>query len=209
MKLLDYIDVNTLITEKQYELIDKAYIDQLLEPFPFNEKSLFRLSFADRTGKIYDPEIPQHRASWENDTIERVCFADTIEGCFRAIPGSGNFVQGGLYKWPATQPATMFVHVPVLTGSFMDAVRDGFVAYPHPQLVPDAYMTQEVWVMCPVRVECIAKIHIWYDATGNPDFSNLDELPVRTTLEWCNPGDEDLMLDSLFEHPDYAAPMYE
>jgi hypothetical protein len=145
----------------------------------------------------------------EDNTIERVCFADTVEGCFRAIPEGSRFIDRGQYLYPEVAHAHIYVHVPIFDNYFLRAIRDGFVAYPHTQLVPDSYITQEVWVMDSVTVKCVAEMYAWYDAKENPNFTSLDELPVRLELINCDYEDPDLFVDSLFEHPEYTLPMYE
>lgn len=196
------------LDDNQCALINKAYDDRLLEPF-VKERNLFRLSFENRNGKWYNPEVPCHRAVGEDATIARVCFADTIEGCFRAMPGCAKFIDGGMYKWPLVSHAHAYVHVPIFDDDLMEAMQSGLIAYPHNQLVPDTYMTQEVWIMNRVQVECVAEIHIWYDATGIPNYTSAEELPVRMELINCAVGDRGWILDSLFDHPDYTLPMYE
>lgn len=190
-------------------LINRAYDDRLLDPFPLDSRNLFRITFENRTGKLYVPDIPSHRAMCEDNTIERVCFADTVEGCFRAIPCGSRFIDRGQYLYPETAHAHIYVHVPVFDNYFLRAIKDGFVAYPHTRLVPDSYITQEVWVMDSVTVKCVAEMYAWYDAKENPNFTSLDELPVRLELINCDYEDPDLFVDSLFEHPEYTLPMYE
>lgn len=199
--------------ESLYELnetlISRAYDDRLLEPILPDSKRIFRISFEDRTGKLYVPDIPRHRAMCEDATIERVCFADTVEGCFRAIPGCAQFIDHGIYSNPSVARAHIYVHIPVFDKYFLRSIKEGFVAYPHTQLVPDSYITQEVWVMDSVTVKCVAEMYAWYDAKNNPNFTSLEELPVCLELINCDYEDPDLFVDSLFEHPEYTLPMYE
>lgn len=216
MKYLDYTGLDPVIKSDDmfinHELINHAYEDRLLEPFLLGKRNIFRIAFEDRTGKIYEPEIPQHRAVGEDGSIARVCFADTVEGCFRAIPGGSKFVQKPSYFDPMVAAAHIYVHVPIFDNFFIRAIKQGFVAYPHTMLVPDAYLTQEIWVMDDVQVECIAEMYAWYDASYNPNFTTLEELPVRLELinyNFDGGKNMDILIDDLFEHPEYTLPMYE
>ncbi len=196
------------MTDEQYMLINEAYKNQLLEAIT-EETNIFRISPDNRDCKLYHPMIPPHRAIGEDDTISRVCFADTIEGCFRAIPGCGKYVDNGRYKWPLVTHSTFYVHVPIYDDLFMEAIQDGLVAYPNTKLVPDTYLTQEVWVMDNVRVKCVAEIRAWYDATKNPNFFSVEELPVRLELVEWSLGCQDWIKQCLWEHPEYTLPIYE
>jgi hypothetical protein len=125
------------------------------------------------------------------------------------MPGCARFVDGGMYKGPLVSHAHAYVHVPIFDVDLMEAMQSGLIAYPHNRLVPDAYMTQEVWIMNRVQVECVAEIHIWYDATVMPNYFSVEELPVRMELITCAEYDRGWILDSMFDHPDYTLPMYE
>jgi hypothetical protein len=190
--------------------IENAYNDRLLCPFSMDTgRNLFRISFKDQSGKVYIPEIPIHRAVCEDNTIARVCFADTVEGCFRAIPDSPHYIDKGSYSDPSVYKAHIFVHVPVVNKHFLRAIDEGLVAYPHSKLVPDVYMTQEVWVMDYVEVKCIAEMYAWFDASDNPGFMDVNELPVCLELIDCYFNDQDWLTEILFKHPDYIRAMYE
>lgn len=193
---------NTPYGDTPYEqqmLINNAYNERLLEAFT-DKKTIFRISTEDMDCKLYRPEIPTNRAFGEDNTIERVCFADTIEGCFRAIPGSEVY---------ANKRQTFYVHIPIYDDYFMGTIQDGLVAYPKAKLVPDTYLTQEVWVMDMVRVQCIAEIRAWYDASKNPNFYSVEELPVRMKLVNCKFGMRQWINECLNEHPEYTIPLYE
>lgn len=216
MKYLDYTGLDPVIKSDDifinHALINRAYEDRLLEPFLPSEQNIFRISFEDRTGKIYEPAIPQHRAVGEDGSIARVCFADTVEGCFRAIPGCDHFIHKPSYSDSMIAAAHIYVHVPIFDNFFRRAIDEGLVAYPHTMLVPDAYLTQEIWVMDEVEVQCIAEMYAWYDASYNPNFTTLEELPVRLELIKYNfdgDKDSDILIDELFKHPGYTLPMYE
>lgn len=189
---------------RQQILIDEAYDNNMLEVFPYRHRNLFRLSFGDRTGKVYEPEIPLHRADGEDNTIARVCFADTIEGCFRAMPECGAFINGMMCRRSVDSHILLYVHIPIFDEDFVHAAETGLVAYPNGRLVPDSHITQEVWVMDNVRVECVAKIRAWYDIAGWPDFGSVEDLPVGLELVECNPNDREWILDALQEHPAYV-----
>ena len=212
--MLDYIDHITtdVINDNRLQdyLINQAYKDRLLCPFSIDTgRNLFRIAFEDRSGKVYMPEVPKHRAVCEDNTIARVCFADTVEGCFRAIPDSPCYIDKGSYSDPSVYRAHIYVHTPVFNKRFLRAIDEGLVVYPHPKLVPDTHLTQEVWVMDTVEVECIAEMYAWYDASNNPGFTEVDELPVRLELTKYHFNDRDWLMEILFEHPDYVRTMYE
>ena len=212
--MMNYNDTDILDTmidfEAQNKLIESAYNDQLLYPFSMDTgRNLFRIAFEDRSGKVYMPEVPKHRAIYEDNTIARVCFADTVEGCFRAIPNGPCYVDDGSHSDPSVYRAHIYVHVPVVDRHFLRAIDDGLVVYPHVKLVPDNYLTQEVWVMDAVEVECIAEMYAWYDASNNRGFTEVDELPVCLELINCHFNDRDWLMKILFEHPDYVRAMYE
>lgn len=115
------------------------------------ERKVYRLHQSNGNGKIVQPAIPNNyftRAGYEDSTTKRVCFAPNINKCLMAL----------------SQKCTdmiLYVHIP-----------DGnYEMYkPRQSECPDVGVTGEIWILRPVKLKCIGKIHVIGDAgkDGHP-----------------------------------------
>lgn len=96
------------------------------------------------------PRIPDIRHDLEDGSINRICFADSIEGCFTAMPNGAsqlnelNMMQHGLYK--------LFT---IDTDKYQLTEQDWIdcqTLYKR-GLVNDAIITGEYWVTKPIQVK--------------------------------------------------------
>ncbi len=96
---------------------------------------LFHVSFDldEPLRKEFIPRIPSNTTNDENETISRICFSDSIQGCIRAING-----------YPKIDSS--YVDVIVWEHDFQntDSLYDWKYLYGR-NLVPDAAVTHEYW----------------------------------------------------------------
>jgi hypothetical protein len=116
---------------------------------PGNTPRLFHISPYELTGGYgrieLVPRIPRTRLPGEDGHTPRVCFSKTINGCLNSI--SQDLLFFGKTAWP------YFVYSPV-------AYSDSSYT-PSEQLyhkIPDAYITEEIWITEPVEVKLIGVI---------------------------------------------------
>jgi len=106
---------------------------------------LYHLSKIKQDGDILKPRVPVTLiAGFEDDSTPRVCFSKTLSGAIRAINMCGNY---GAY----------YVHV--IDGD----IDPECIVKCTEDMVPDSMVTDEYWVLCPVKLKCIAKISIGYN----------------------------------------------
>lgn len=88
--------------------------------------------------KILTPKVPETAISiYENITIQRVCFSDSIEGCLSALQDS---------------PEKYYVYI------LDQEIEKNDLYYPTVNEVRDAKYTHEVWILKEVKVKCIGII---------------------------------------------------
>lgn len=57
---------------------------------------LYHISYDKVRNNTFMPRVPKQRAPGEDKKIKRVCFSDSIEGCFSAMPQGGQSLRGYL-----------------------------------------------------------------------------------------------------------------
>ena len=106
----------------------------------------YHVSEVDLDGKTVVPSIPRHwlvSRGYENGDIERISCAPTIDQC---LVGLCRNLKG----------KTLYVHEPV-TDDFVflsnDTIREK-------EYVPDASMTEEMWILQPVEMQKVMTIYV-------------------------------------------------
>ncbi len=104
-------------------------------------KNYIHVSFDEVTEFI--PRIPKFRCTGEDDTIPRICVAESIRNCLRSAPGAGLAVKN-------------------LNGAGISFVIHSYLLWPHygsvkhtgwvKQHVPDAEFSGEIWLTKPPRL---------------------------------------------------------
>lgn len=125
--------------------------DFIYEYAKIEPKKVYRLHKENGNGKTVNPEIPNNfftKNGYEDNTTKRVCFTTSINKCLMAMSQN-------------CKDMILYVHIP-----------DGkYTLYkPTIQEVPDSRVTGEVWILRPVKLKCIGKIHVIEDAgkDGHP-----------------------------------------
>ena len=126
--------------------------------------TLFHLAWVDKDEEFLYPHIPDTAAEKEDRSVERVCFAETIDGCIDAF--NSNVKDGD----------ELYVHI-------IDPLSDQELSaadfrIPTPEEVFDCLFTREVWCLKPVQVMCIGKIkltHINWENSDAPQWKWLEE----------------------------------
>ena len=137
-------------------------------------EDLFHLSDINHDGEWFIPRVPQNRLHDEDDTQDRVCFAPTIEGAWRAIAGGSEYERID-YR---------FVHVP---GNIKELLKYGAVAFPSKWEVPDVLETGEVWCLDTVEMVCIGMVELrteFNETTGKleVDWNMIDDYPPKNVF---------------------------
>ena len=93
------------------------------------------------------PRIPQFRKEREDGTIERICAAQTLEGCLSAFPAGGRYLKATLAL--TFNILKVFRIIPEkLNLSSSDIKHTMELKY----LVDDAHLTGEYWILKPFQV---------------------------------------------------------
>jgi hypothetical protein len=93
------------------------------------------------------PRIPDNnftRNGYENSTIPRICFSNTIDGCLAAIADN---IKG----------ATYLVYMPIIKEGMNIIGNEEIIDNNY---VPDAILTGETWITELVNVRCVGKIYV-------------------------------------------------
>ncbi len=104
---------------------------------------LYHLSESNLDGKVLYPRIPNNFMTangYEDNTIKRISFSKSING---ALVGISSNLTGKIF----------YVHIPDSKYSVksIDVTND---------MVPDASLTEEVWVISKVKLQCIGKVKV-------------------------------------------------
>lgn len=122
-------------------------------------KNLYHLSETNHDDKVFKPRIPD--TVWinywgtpeEDIKTKRICFSKTISGAFLAIDFKGKY-------------RTLYLHIP----ENIKNIPESKIVFPTEEQVPDAEYTREVWITCPIKMKCIAKIQIGYNESNDKTF---------------------------------------
>lgn len=140
----------------------------------------------------FHPRIPEHRhGEGEDSTTQRISFASSVEGCFTAFPGGGSrldetqMLQKGYYRLFILDTQT---------------IDPGFVIGPdelyRTGLVPDAQVTQEYWVTCPLELGEGTLIHV---SDWEEDWQDLFTSEQQVLLEKAEEEGDDETVEELVE----------
>ena len=119
------------------EILVKINESSLLESS--NSQKLYFVSGSNKDGATLIPRIPNNymtKNGYEDSTIPRVCFSESIDGC---LIGLSKNLDG----------EELYVHIPV---------GDYKVIIPTTKQVPDVNLTKERWICEYVKIQCIGKI---------------------------------------------------
>lgn len=125
---------------------------------------------------LFTPRIPSdiEDGDGEDNTIKRVCFSSSIEGCLGSMPDGGR----GLRKYIKKRKSNRFVKVFILcvenfTGTVLSPSSVS-------NFVEDAYIHQEYWVLHPVRILHYVTLEI-IDFDFNKDTNIITNLRYNIT----------------------------
>ena len=104
---------------------------------------LYHLSVDNHDGETFHPRVPDSRQDDEDDKLNRVCFSNSMSGCFRAIFQMGY------------NDVICYVHVPI-------NINPKHLYKPSEKLVCDVNYTNEHWYRKPVKMKCIGKARFTY-----------------------------------------------
>lgn len=106
---------------------------------------MYHLSFENLDGKILQPRIPDNyltAVGYEENTIQRVCFSETISGALMSMHR-------------CLTDKILYVHKPLRTSKTI--TNEEII---NKQYVPDAVYSKEIWVLEEVELEVIKKIRV-------------------------------------------------
>lgn len=88
--------------------------------------------------KLFTPCVPDSTMSGECEEAERICFSTTLLGCMSAVPWVSDLIHSH------NNPVLVWI-------TEYDDINDGTVVYNTNISVPDACVTDECWLMKPIR----------------------------------------------------------
>ena len=103
--------------------------------------NIYHLSEINLNNKVFTPKVPSNflvKNGYEDNKTKRICFSTTIDGCLRAM--SQNLKDKKLY-----------VHIPDKKYKIYKPTIDE---------VPDSKITNEVWILEPVKMKCVGIIQV-------------------------------------------------
>lgn len=125
----------------------KHFSDLLIKEFDKPEE-LFFISEDDLDGEILEPRIPDNfftKNGYEDAKTKRVCFAPTVDQC---LMGLSQNLEGKEF----------FVYSPV------EEIDEDTIYMPATDEVPDAEITNEIWITSPVQIKKVGKIKVLKDS---------------------------------------------
>jgi hypothetical protein len=139
-------------------IIDPKYIDYNVEwsqpSLTETPTNLYHLSEDDLDGTVLRPRIPDNymtQNKYEDNTTKRASFSPTIDG---ALIGMSDDLKGKVF----------YIHEPV---SYEQLKLIDNATIVKKKLVPDAHLTEEVWVLSPVKLQRTGMIRV-IKAEDNP-----------------------------------------
>ena len=101
----------------------------------------------------FSPRIPENKSKigTEDDTTPRVCVCETIEGCLSAMPGGGLEIE-------SLTDNQYYLKVFSIDTERLGLKKEDILCWDYlyqNNLVPDAEITQEHWILKPFEVEKI------------------------------------------------------
>lgn len=110
-----------------------------------SSKKLYHLSETNLDGNILHPRVPNNYMTnngYEENKTPRVCFSTSIEG---SLIGMSANLKG----------KTFYVHELISYNNLKIKENKDIL-----NMVPDANLTKETWVLNPVKVKCVSKIKV-------------------------------------------------
>jgi murein DD-endopeptidase MepM/ murein hydrolase activator NlpD/calcineurin-like phosphoesterase family protein/uridine kinase len=134
-------DEELTIDYSQFDFEGKGdFINESLNNINYN---LFHISQHNLDNKTLNPSIPNNymtKNNYEDNKTARVSFFTSIDGCLRGISQKCKDIE-------------FYVHIPIID-------KDTKIKHITNKDVPDASITEEVWITTPVKVKCIGLIKI-------------------------------------------------
>lgn len=133
-----------------FQLETASIPSNILEPRFSPTNKLYHISEKNQDGNTFEPRVPVNfmtNAEYEDSTTPRVCFSTSIDGC----------LIGTMYK---TEDRTLYVHEPASYAKLKTHVVSK-------DEVPETDISNEVWVLNPVKLKCVGKITV-SDPVGTP-----------------------------------------
>lgn len=134
----------------------------------------FHISFQDHKEGTWYPRIPAgsdvgKKTKLSEPDIPRICFSETLEGCFRAIyPNVSQFFEQEKYPW-----MEFYVYSPLITNKTKLLSNNDLIKH---HFVHDAHITKEIWILNPVKVEKISKIKVLNTiSSGDLEYQPFDD----------------------------------
>lgn len=131
---------------------------------------LFHISYENHDGEVFYPRVPQNRMVGEDGCTDRVCLADSLNGCYHGIQGP---MITGLYD-----EDYVFVHV---VNNLKELVDTDNLWLPGIDRVPDVVETGEIWATGPVELECICLARVFPSIYGL-GFQPVMDCPPKISL---------------------------
>lgn len=111
-----------------------------MEKIKYNGK-LYFISIKDINNNVLFPKIPTNyftKYSYEDNIHKRVCFCKTIEKCLMALSRNCKDLIFNVYG--------------------VDDINNYQIYKPNTSEVPDSIITEELWILTPVKLKYIGKI---------------------------------------------------
>ena len=129
----------------------------LTEIFADNlNKQLYHISFKNDLEGVWQPKTPEGggaRTDSSEPETRRICVSPTIEQCFQAIyPNISQYFEDKNYPY-----MDFYVYKPQLVGTEEIITPEGLTEH---RWVPDAYLTDEHWILDPTFMQLYSKIRI-------------------------------------------------
>ena len=120
----------------------------ILERFNISTKlKLYHISEEDLDNKLLTPRIPKNymtKNNYENNTIPRISFSTSIDGCLMGMSQNLKDTIFNVYE-PEDYNDLKII-------SNKDIIKNNYT--------PDAKLTNEVWVITPVKLKFVCKIKV-------------------------------------------------
>lgn len=123
---------------------------------------LYHISVDQNHTGEFQARIPEVRMDSENDWIERVCFAKTIEGCFSSIPAGASRLEE--YNEEVKGEYRLFILDTEKAGISPEQIIDTDTIY-ESGWVDDADITGEVWITQDVQATSVRDVILesWHE----------------------------------------------
>lgn len=154
------------------------------KPLPTSSYSnLFNISEHNMDNTVLMPRVPTNfftKNGYEDSKTNRVCFSSSIDGSLMALSQN---ISGKEF----------YVHSPACKQK---------IYKPNKSEVPDAHITDEVWVTTPTRIKCVGKVKVIGPTGSDINFKYGDGLTgVNGMWKWQWVEKFDNVLESAYDSP--------